>query len=168
MSFKYTNAMRYLEVGNPTAKFVLYLLADHANESGRCFPSVFCLARETEFSDRAIKKAIALLEKKQFIRVERKTGRCNQYFILFEPKVKKTGEPNSLASESRASDSELCSLKLVNDMPPNHNINSKYNHNFNLHHSKKIDQKLIHNKCNKNLFGSLDLDFFNKKDNGKE
>lgn len=143
MSFIYTNAVKYLEVGNSTAKFVLYLLADHAKENGWCFPSICCLARETEFSDRAIKKAIALLEQKQLIRVVRRTGKCNQYLILFEPKVKKisankTSELSALGGELSAPESELGSLGLVKEVPTNHNIYSKKNHNFIKQGSKKI------------------------------
>ena len=49
MSFIFTNAVKKMTVGKPTAKAILLMLADHADEKGRCFPSIQYLSKTTEF-----------------------------------------------------------------------------------------------------------------------
>ncbi|RZG86795.1 hypothetical protein EXE10_06190 [Acinetobacter sp. WCHAc060033] len=84
MSYAITDQIRKLKVGNPTAKAVLLRLADYANDYGECFPSISLLSDETEFSVRAIKTAIDLLEEVKIIQVDRSNGRHNRYKITPE------------------------------------------------------------------------------------
>lgn len=127
MSFLYTNAVKKIIVGNSTAKAVLYQLADHANSAGTCFPSINCLSKETEFSDRAIKKAVAFLEQKKLIFVMRNKGKRNKYKLLIEinnPISENTSEINTPPGELISPDSELNSPVEGNEVHTNHNINN--------------------------------------------
>ncbi|MFU8927770.1 helix-turn-helix domain-containing protein [Acinetobacter puyangensis] len=104
MSYTITDQIRKLKVGNPTAKAVLLRLADYANDNGECFPSISLLADETEFSVRAIKTAIDLLEEVKIIQVDRSNGRHNRYKITpesFTPKTKKQSKSNGKKSTNQ-------------------------------------------------------------------
>ncbi len=104
MSYVITDQIRKLKVGNPTAKAVLLRLADYANDRGECFPSITLIAEETEFSPRAIKTAIDLLEEVKIIQVDRSNGRHNRYKIMsesFTPKTKKQSKSNGEKSTNQ-------------------------------------------------------------------
>ena len=104
MSYAITDQIRKLKVGNPTAKAVLLRLADYANDYGECFPSISLLSDETEFSVRAIKTAIDLLEEVKIIQVDRSNGRHNRYKITpesFTPKTKKQSKSSGEKSTNQ-------------------------------------------------------------------
>ncbi|KAA8730999.1 helix-turn-helix domain-containing protein [Acinetobacter qingfengensis] len=104
MSYAITDQIRKLKVGNPTAKAVLLRLADYANDNGECFPSISLIADETEFSVRAIKTAIDLLEEVKIIQVDRSNGRHNRYKITpenFTPKTKKQSKSSGEKSTNQ-------------------------------------------------------------------
>ena len=104
MSYAITDQVRKLKVGNPTAKAVLLRLADYANDRGECFPSITLIADETEFSVRAIKTAIDLLEEVKIIQVDRSNGRHNRYKITpesFTPKTKKQSKSSGEKSTNQ-------------------------------------------------------------------
>lgn len=54
-------------------KFVLLALADHADDEGRCFPSVGRLAWKTGYSERQIQRVQALLTRRGLIEVPPQT-----------------------------------------------------------------------------------------------
>lgn len=57
--------------GSPTRKAVLVSLADrHNKDTGRCDPSIARIAAETEFSERAVRKALSDLEEMGLIERE--------------------------------------------------------------------------------------------------
>jgi DNA-binding MarR family transcriptional regulator len=59
--------------GSPAAKSVLVALADYAgSEHGECWPSQATLARETELSERAVRKYLKKLEDDGFIKRKRR------------------------------------------------------------------------------------------------
>lgn len=104
MSYTITDQIRKIKVGNPTAKAVLLRLADYANDRGECFPSITLIAEETEFSTRAIKTAIDLLEEVNIIQVDRSNGRHNRYKITpenFTPKTKKQSKTSGEKSSNQ-------------------------------------------------------------------
>ncbi|MFW1993705.1 helix-turn-helix domain-containing protein [Acinetobacter guillouiae] len=104
MSYAITDQIRKLKVGNPTAKAVLLRLADYANDRGECFPSITLISEETEFSTRAIKSAIDLLEEVKIIQVDRSNGRHNRYKITpesFTPKTKKQSKSSGEKSTNQ-------------------------------------------------------------------
>lgn len=59
----------------PTSKLVLLALASHADEEGRCWPSVSRLASMTGLSERAVTKSLAALEHTGLFTRERGNGR---------------------------------------------------------------------------------------------
>ncbi|WP_158852812.1 helix-turn-helix domain-containing protein [Saccharothrix deserti] len=61
--------------GGPMPKLVLYALAEHANRDGRATTSVATLARETEASERTVRRALdALAERRLIGRARRQRG----------------------------------------------------------------------------------------------
>lgn len=55
------------KTGSVAAKATLMVIADFADESGRCWPSQAVIAEETELSDRSVRQQMALLEAGGFL-----------------------------------------------------------------------------------------------------
>lgn len=72
MSVHYLSACWKLEGLTSTQKFVLISLADQANDSGVCWPSMSSIAKRTCLSDKAVRQAIKQLEAIGMLRIERK------------------------------------------------------------------------------------------------
>jgi helix-turn-helix protein len=53
--------------GSPMSKLVLYALAEHANTTGHCHPSLSTLATETEASTSTVKRALSALTEARLI-----------------------------------------------------------------------------------------------------
>jgi len=58
--------------GNPSQRFLLTALADHADESGRCWPSNKLLQAETGLSERAVSRNLDALAARGLIEIHRK------------------------------------------------------------------------------------------------
>jgi hypothetical protein len=83
-----------------TEKAVLMSLADQADETGLCWPSIALTAERTCFTDRAVQKAIQALAAKAVLSVQVSPGgKSNKYTINPEPR-------SPLATTDNASDSE--------------------------------------------------------------
>ena len=83
MSWKDSDTVRKLFVGNSAAKSVLRCLADHRNEqTGKCNPSADAIAWETELNKKTVYKAITYLEEKGFIRRERRVLNSSNNYVL--------------------------------------------------------------------------------------
>lgn len=65
----------------PTEKLVLISLADQANDSGICWPSISSIENRTNLSDRAIQKAIASLLQKGHLTVHFRMGKSSYYTV---------------------------------------------------------------------------------------
>jgi hypothetical protein len=65
----------------PTAKAVLLVLAEHADEWCRCWPSLARIGNMTCHSERAVRNALRWLEQKGVIRVEIGAGKANRYTV---------------------------------------------------------------------------------------
>ena len=72
MSFAAQKWALTLTVGSSTAKAVLLALAYYADEDGCCWPSQETVAKDTEFTSRAVRSAIAKLEDLGLIRCEKR------------------------------------------------------------------------------------------------
>lgn len=74
---------REQSVGNPGAKFVLWILADYAGpDGGSCFPKIETICRYTEQSDKTVRRALDYLEDQGLItrfRYRSENGRLGQY-----------------------------------------------------------------------------------------
>lgn len=75
--------------GGPMPKLVLLVLAEHANREGRATTSVATLSRETEASERTVRRALgALVERGLIARARRHDGTgatvANAYRLLLD------------------------------------------------------------------------------------
>lgn len=88
----------------PMAKLVLVALADFANESGECFPSVGMMVERSGMSDRGVQKQIAELERLGYLRRAFRNGRSTLYTVTPEhgsphPRTVFTPAPNGVHPE---------------------------------------------------------------------
>jgi len=75
MSFKAMTWASSIKTGSPTKKLVLLLLADRANDSGECWPSLQKIADDCELSKRSVQDNIKRLENAGLLEiVQRKSG----------------------------------------------------------------------------------------------
>lgn len=70
--FEFLRFARSARVGRPTSKHVLYALVVFVDRSGLCWPSQAALADCTELSLRAVQTALADLERKGFIKRQKR------------------------------------------------------------------------------------------------
>jgi hypothetical protein len=80
MSNKYKTPARKVRA-SAIEKSVLNILADHADDSGRSFPSVKTIALGTGFGETSVMTAVRQLEEEGLLRVERQHGEVNHYFL---------------------------------------------------------------------------------------
>jgi len=75
-----------VSVGRSAAKAVLVALADHADDAGRCYPSVRRLAGMTELDRKTVISAVDYLENLGLINAQRHGGRRTHYTLtgMFE------------------------------------------------------------------------------------
>lgn len=81
MSMEALNWARRQNAGCAGAKFVLFMIADRADEHWSCFPSVPVLAAETQLSERSVFRHLEKLEKYNLIAIVRIPGRRNRYVV---------------------------------------------------------------------------------------
>jgi hypothetical protein len=81
LSIKIIEAVLDLTLGSSTDKLVLLVLARHANDQGRCWPSIGTLTSKTELSERSVHNSIARLTRRGQIEVIHMPGRSNVFVI---------------------------------------------------------------------------------------
>lgn len=69
----------------PSAKLVLLALADHADNSGYCWPSTARLCDRTNLSRATIFRALDLLAGLGLVQLIQRTGRSNGYHLAIDP-----------------------------------------------------------------------------------
>ncbi len=69
MSFKYMAMAAEKKTGSPTKKLILLLLADRANDSGKCYPSLDTISADCELSKSAVVRNIKLLAEMGLIEI---------------------------------------------------------------------------------------------------
>lgn len=95
MSYEALAWVRAVKLDDATARYVLYMLADRADEEDSCYPSVALLVENTSLAERTVRKAIKTLQELCLIEVERQRkadgslGR-NRYRLLLARKSGKT------------------------------------------------------------------------------
>ncbi|MBY5849719.1 helix-turn-helix domain-containing protein [Rhizobium leguminosarum] len=83
MSYDAVRWAREQRLGDPVAKNVLVALAEHHNGKTRqCNPKVATICLETDFSERAVRKALTKLKQAGLIRVEGGGKAGNSYQLL--------------------------------------------------------------------------------------
>lgn len=67
----------------PTKRLIMLALADHADDAGRCYPSIDRLAKRTGLSERAVRTNLRQLEVEGYLATEIGVGPqgCNVYFV---------------------------------------------------------------------------------------
>lgn len=101
MSIKIMSAVWELDGIDGTECLVLLALADHADDEGRCYPSISRLAKRTKLSDRGVQKVLSRLIEKGFVRVVPCAGQsgANVYFVTATPEPCSPPEPRSPRTE---------------------------------------------------------------------
>lgn len=89
----------------PTPKAVLISLADNANDSGDCWPSLAKVCERTCFGKTAVINAIAWLEEHGALEADRTNGRHSRYTVTPEKYVNEpVREPDRCASQTGTAD----------------------------------------------------------------
>lgn len=76
-----------------TTLLVLLCLADHADDDGRCWPSVPRLATRARCSERWCRDVLASLEESGWLERELRPGKSTMYRIIFPAQTAPTPEP---------------------------------------------------------------------------
>ena len=71
----------------PTERLIMLALADHADDDGRCYPSIQRLCQRTGLSERAVRTNLRALEKSGYVRTKKGGGRggTSLYYISANP-----------------------------------------------------------------------------------
>lgn len=93
MSNKIVNAIREI-VLPPMQKFVLYCLADEANDAGVCWPSVAAIMTKTCMGERTVRRAIRDLEEQGHVVANREAGRATSYYLRAATPANAAGVPH--------------------------------------------------------------------------
>lgn len=114
-----TKVWKYRTQLTPVQKFVLFCLADHANNSGYCFPSQETIAYNCEVSRRTVVRVIKELESLGFIEVRRQQVAQkitkNHYHVLVPPKQSdKSGSDDQSDKSGEASKCQTRHNKVTN------------------------------------------------------
>ena len=87
MSVKIMSAVFESETLGPTERLIMLALADHADDDGRCYPSIGRLCRRTGLKDRSIQNNLKSLSDQGYIQVVHNAGKAgaNLYFVSARP-----------------------------------------------------------------------------------
>lgn len=87
MSIKIMSAVFESEVLGPTERLIMLALADHADDTGRCYPSISRLCQRTGLGERAIQNNIKALVSKGYVTIVPNAGQglANLYFVTATP-----------------------------------------------------------------------------------
>lgn len=77
MSVHYSSAVWKAAIKDPVAKLVLLKFADNANDSGKCWPSIANISRETGLCRRTVQTKIRALEDLDLLKSVRGVNRCD-------------------------------------------------------------------------------------------
>jgi hypothetical protein len=87
MSIKLMSAVFESKTLGPTERLIMLVLADHADDEGKCYPSVSRIKDRTGLSERAVQTNIKKLIDQGYIRVDFGGGKSksNLYFVSANP-----------------------------------------------------------------------------------
>lgn len=87
MSVKIMSAVFESETLGPTERLIMLALADHADDAGRCYPSISRLCSRTGLAQRTVQTNIRKLQDQGYIRIIPSAGQggANLYFVTATP-----------------------------------------------------------------------------------
>ena len=85
MSIRIMAAAWQTETATHTEKLVLLALADNANDSGECWPSISTIAKKCSLSRQGVLNQINRLESSKLVKSARVNGRVNRYTVTIKP-----------------------------------------------------------------------------------
>ena len=83
MSYKAMDWVCEQPIADPTAKFVLLMIAKHADEQWRCYPSAARLAKLTGLDSRTVRRKVAVLKKQGYLFISRRNNGGRQTSNLY-------------------------------------------------------------------------------------
>ena len=83
MSYKAMDWVCEQPIADPTAKFVLLMIAKHADEQWQCYPSAARLAKLTGLDSRTVQRKVAVLKKQGYLFVSRRNNGGRQTSNLY-------------------------------------------------------------------------------------
>lgn len=75
MSIRLMSEIFESETLGPTQRLIMLALADHADDEGRCYPSIARLCQRTGLSERAVRNNLRKLEEQGYLHTEKGVGR---------------------------------------------------------------------------------------------
>jgi len=87
MSIEAIGWAKYRTCKTPSEKLLLFILANYADEVHSCFPSEKHLAKICGISDRQIRRCLASLVEQNYIKIVRRKGTSNRYYLRMEAHV---------------------------------------------------------------------------------
>ncbi|MBM3603585.1 MAG: helix-turn-helix domain-containing protein [Alphaproteobacteria bacterium] len=87
MSIKIMSAVFESETLGPTERLIMLALADHADDAGRCYPSISRLCQRTGLGERAVQNNLKALVAKGHVTIVPNAGQglANLYFVSATP-----------------------------------------------------------------------------------
>ena len=115
MSVKIMSAVWNMPDLDASERLVMLSLADHADDQGRCYPSIRRLCERTSMSDRGVQKVLGRLIERGFLSVRPNAGQggANLYLVATTP-AGMVAPPNDVHPERRSPP------RTVDTTPPNH------------------------------------------------
>ena len=87
MSIEALNWCKSQTCPTPTAKLVLFVLSNYADERASCYPSEKHLAKICGVSDRSIRRCLQSLSDSGLIEIKHRSGTSNRYFLSVDTSV---------------------------------------------------------------------------------
>lgn len=97
MSYKAMDWVCEQPIADPTAKFVLLMIAKHADEQWQCYPSAARLAKLTGLDSRTVQRKVAVLKKQGYLFVSRRNNGGRQTSNLYTIHKPSEGRQSAVA-----------------------------------------------------------------------
>ena len=101
MSYKAMDWVCEQPIADPTAKFVLLMIAKHADEQWQCYPSAARLAKLTGLDSRTVQRKVAVLKKQGYLFVSRRNNGGRQTSNLYTIHKPNEGRQSAVAGAAQ-------------------------------------------------------------------
>jgi Helix-turn-helix domain len=107
--------------GSPPQRLLLAALADHADESGKCWPGIELLQAETDLNPRTITRCLKSLEARKWITIERKSvgalHRGSAYVLDKDRLLAEQRTPDRVSPVQDATPDRVSGVQATNTTP---------------------------------------------------